>query len=68
MADEAKVSREFIRWYQRLAAFKAVNLIGEINQNLGSLRRVIPTASEIIGLAVNEARQSTVPDPELAAR
>lgn len=66
MADLSAVSREFIRWYQQLAALPVTNLLGRINQNLDRLSLVIPSASEKIRLALNEAQQSEISDAELA--
>ncbi|HSA03070.1 MAG TPA: hypothetical protein P5055_20260, partial [Candidatus Paceibacterota bacterium] len=66
MADLSAVSREFIRWYQQLAALPVTSLLGRINQNLDRLSLVIPSASEKIRLALNEAQQSEISDAELA--
>jgi tetratricopeptide (TPR) repeat protein len=53
--EEAAVSREFLKWYQRLVHSNARTLLSDINQRLPELARVLPTASRTLEAAIAEA-------------
>ncbi|MDA1275118.1 MAG: glycosyltransferase [Verrucomicrobia bacterium] len=54
-AEEPNVSREFIAWYRRLLATKAQTTLLTINSKVDLLQRVLPTASQMLKQALNEA-------------
>jgi hypothetical protein len=51
-AQEKAVSQEFVRWYQRLIEFHADQQVFAINERLGSLERILPTAAKALAAAV----------------
>jgi tetratricopeptide (TPR) repeat protein len=51
-AQETAVSREFIAWYQRLLAMRAMTVANSINEQLDKLSRTLPTAAKRIESAL----------------
>lgn len=64
--SEAAVSREFLRWYQKLLQFGAHETIGQLNQSCAQLANVLPTAAAMLEAAIREAGPE--PTDSLAAR
>ncbi|HTR40267.1 MAG TPA: glycosyltransferase [Pseudomonadales bacterium] len=57
--DEKATSREFIAWYQRLAAMQAKTVIARLNERTDKLSQALPTAARMLEKALSEARQQT---------
>jgi glycosyltransferase involved in cell wall biosynthesis/tetratricopeptide (TPR) repeat protein len=55
---ETALSQEFLKWYQKLISFNAGKLIAEVNQNLGRLDRVLPSAAHRVRLALREVGEN----------
>lgn len=55
IADESKVSREFVAWYRRLLLSQQKGVVDQINSQLSRLRTILPTAASVIAQAMNEA-------------
>jgi glycosyltransferase involved in cell wall biosynthesis/predicted HAD superfamily hydrolase/Tfp pilus assembly protein PilF len=64
--SEAAVSREFLRWYQKLLQYGAHETIGLLNQSCAQLAKVLPTAAAMLEAAIREAGPE--PANSLAAR
>ncbi|MPN43396.1 hypothetical protein SDC9_190955 [bioreactor metagenome] len=64
--SEPAVSREFLRWYQKLLQFGAHETIGQLNQSCAQLSKVLPTAAAMLEAAIREAGPE--PTDNLAAR
>ena len=57
---EAQVSREFLKWYQRLLQFNARSTVEGLNGRIESWQRALPSAGRILGAAMAEAREEAV--------
>ena len=55
---ETLVSREFMNWYKRLVAAQAVILVERINDRIGVLQGVLPTAAGTLASVLNLAEVS----------
>lgn len=53
--DEARVSREFLKWYQRLYQTSAAPVLLHVNDHLNELDRVLPSAARGLRAAMAEA-------------
>ena len=57
-ADEAAVSREFVKWYQKLLQFNARQTVESLNAKLEVLERTLPSAASILASALAEAAET----------
>lgn len=53
--EEGRVSREFLRWYQRLAEADSDAILLQVNEHLDDLARVLPTAARTLRAAIAQA-------------
>jgi len=58
---ETQVSKDFLRWYQRLLKYGAENLILAVNEALAVLQPTLPTASRVLAAAMSEAHTVAAP-------
>lgn len=56
VTDEPAVSREFLKWYQRLVESNAEPVLLRVNDRLPRLAQVLPTAARGLQAAITEAR------------
>ena len=52
---ESEISREFVKWYQRLIQFGARSVIERVNTRLGALACALPSAASVLSAALAEA-------------
>jgi GT2 family glycosyltransferase/tetratricopeptide (TPR) repeat protein len=57
-ADEAAVSRQFVKWYQKLLQFNARQTVETLNAKLEVLERTLPSAASILSSALAEAAET----------
>jgi Tfp pilus assembly protein PilF len=57
-AAETAVSREFVKWYQRLLQFNARPVMEALNARIEDLERVLPSATRILASALAEATEA----------
>ncbi len=55
-AEEAVISREFLKWYRQLISYGAANLVLRLNENLAELRGTLPSAAATLDGALKQAR------------
>ena len=60
---EVAVSREFVKWYQKLLQFSARQLVEALNANVETLEKVLPTAAHILADALAEANETAADAP-----
>jgi Flp pilus assembly protein TadD len=60
IVNEPATSRAFIKWYQRLIAMRAHQVIQQLNGRLEDLSRTLPTASAMLQKALAEPLQSRI--------
>lgn len=56
-AEQEQCNRAFIGWYQKLLAWRAVGAVEAVNTELGTLRRILPTASHTLETALAESAE-----------
>jgi len=54
---EEEVSREFIRWYQRILQYGRTDVAVSLNQAMSKLEIALPTAGRVLRTAMAEADQ-----------
>jgi glycosyltransferase involved in cell wall biosynthesis/Tfp pilus assembly protein PilF len=52
---EKTVSQEFLKWYRQLIKFRVNPVVSRINERFESLRPVLPSAAEILSVAMRKA-------------
>jgi tetratricopeptide (TPR) repeat protein len=57
-AAEELVSREFIKWYRQLIAYKANGIVNQVNENLDELRAILPGAADVLAAAMKKAEMA----------
>jgi hypothetical protein len=57
VVDEPATSRAFIKWYQRLIAMRAYEVVKRLNLKLDELSRTLPTAAGMLEKALAEPQQ-----------
>ena len=57
-ADEAAVSREFVKWYQKLLQFNARPTVETLNARIEALERTLPSAASVLASALAEAAEA----------
>ena len=60
-ALETSVSREFLRWYQRLIRFNARTAVRALNARIEALQCAIPSAARLLAAALAQVGQGSVP-------
>jgi tetratricopeptide (TPR) repeat protein len=66
-ADEALVSQEFVRWYQRLLQFHAYHVVELLNARLNSLKSTLPSAFRWLNQALAETREGRTEGSKIQA-
>lgn len=54
--SESAISREFLKWYRRLVAWKAQALLHQVNERIEALREPLPAAARTLAAAFTQAR------------
>ena len=57
-ADEAAISREFVKWYRKLLRFNARPTVESLNAKMAVLERMLPSAAAMLASAVAEATEA----------
>ena len=66
-ADEAGVSREFVKWYQRLLQFNARPTVEALNAKIDVLKRILPSAAGLLANVLVEAAADTADSADISA-